>query len=123
MAGAAGREQLVVNGDFERLSAARGVYGRTPRRLYLRPFPAYDRSAVGTACARIDITATGGEDWRVEFAQYRSLQAGVDYEVVFWARASAARPITLAAQKGSPDWRSYGLQQTVPSTPTGRSTR
>jgi len=41
----------------------------------------------GAACARIDITATGGEDWRIDFAQFnRALRKGIGYEVIFWAR-------------------------------------
>ena len=68
----------------------------------------------GIASACINVTKTAGVDGRIEFAQYnRSLVAGVTYEVVFQAKADVDRPITLAAQKGSPDWRSYGLSQVV----------
>ena len=35
------------------------------------------------------------------------------YEVVFRARADRLRPISLAASKGSPDWRNYGLSHNL----------
>ena len=66
----------------------------------------------GSACARVDITATTGTDWHIEFAQYtRALTQGVTYDFSFRARSSAPRRITVSAQKSSPDWRGYGLWQ------------
>ncbi len=66
------------------------------------------------ASARVDVTATSGVDWHVELGQRdRSLQQGVFYDLTFWARSDHPRPITLSAQKGSPDWDNYGLWQQV----------
>ncbi|MFN8454765.1 MAG: carbohydrate binding domain-containing protein [Anaerolineae bacterium] len=70
--------------------------------------------AVGAASARIDVTAASGVEWHIHLSQYnRSLQQGVVYDVSFWAKSNTRRRITLGAQKGSADWRSYGLRRHV----------
>lgn len=70
--------------------------------------------AVGAASARIDVTAASGVEWHIHLSQYnRSLEQGVTYDVSFWAKSDTQRTITLGAQKGSPDWRSYGLRRHV----------
>ena len=105
----------VANGSFESAIAS-------PWKLWADSASGYtatvtrvtDAAAAGGASARISVTATAGADWRIEFAEYnRALVAGQNYEVVFWAKATAPRPITLSTQKGSADWRSYGLSQTL----------
>ncbi len=64
----------------------------------------------GIASARLDITATSGVDWHVGFAQYdRELEGGAVYRMEFSAKALRPRQIGVSAQKGSPDWRNYGL--------------
>jgi hypothetical protein len=69
-------------------------------------------AAVGTASARIVVTATSGTSWHVDFAQFdRTLEQGVSYDLTFWAKSDQSRSITLSSQKGSPDWRNYGLWQ------------
>ncbi len=74
-------------------------------------------AAVGSACARCDISQTTGTDWHIEFAQYnRSLVQGVSYDLTFWARSSQPRYLTVSSQKGSPDWRNYGLYQRLAIT-------
>lgn len=101
----------IVNPGFEsaitspwRLNTSTGCAARLTRQAADAP--------EGSACARVDISATTGTDWHIEFAQYnRSLTRGVTYDFSFRARGSARRPITLSAQKGSPDWRGYGLGQ------------
>jgi hypothetical protein len=101
----------IVNPGFEtaiaspwRLSASSGCAARLIRQTTDAP--------EGAACARVDISAATGTDWHIEFAQYnRSLRQGVTYDFSFRARSSATRPITLGAQKSSPDWRGYGLWQ------------
>jgi hypothetical protein len=78
-------------------------------------------AASGSASARLEVTATSGVDWHVEFAQYdRSLQQDVAYDLVFWARSDHPRAITLSAQKDSPDWDNYGLWQQVTLETTWR---
>lgn len=70
-------------------------------------------AAEGSASARISISNSGaGTDWHVDFNQRdRSFTAGVSYDLEFWAKADRPRSITLSAQKGSPDWRNYGLSR------------
>jgi hypothetical protein len=65
--------------------------------------------------AHLTVTNAGqGVDWHIEFAQYkRSLEKGKRYDLIFQARADAARPLGLSAQKDSPDWNNYGLSQRV----------
>lgn len=68
----------------------------------------------GAASARVVVTAAPGEAWRIEFRQdARTLVAGVSYELSFWAKASAPRPITVSAQQNAPPWNGYGLYQRV----------
>lgn len=108
-------ENLIENGDFEDPIAypwdswaneAEGCAATVSRDT--------TEAVVGTASARIDVTATSGTDWHIEFAQYdRTLEKDVVYDLSFWAKSDAPRPITLSAQKGSPDWRNYGLWRHV----------
>jgi hypothetical protein len=64
----------------------------------------------GAASARVVVTATSGTDWHVDLYQRdRSLEQGVSYDLTFWAKSDRSRPLTLSSQKGSPDWRNYGL--------------
>jgi hypothetical protein len=68
----------------------------------------------GTASARVDVMATSGVDWHIEFAQYeRSWQQNTHYDLTFWAKSDQPRTVTLSAQKGSPDWDNYGLWREV----------
>ena len=67
-------------------------------------------AAFGSASARIDISATSGSDWHIELSQSDiAFTEGTEYELTFWAKAEAPRPITLGAHKQSPDWDNYGL--------------
>jgi hypothetical protein len=71
-------------------------------------------AAEGTASARIDITATSGVPWHIEFCQYdRSLGQGVRYDVTFFARSDHPRVIGLSSQKDAPPWTNYGLSGSV----------
>jgi hypothetical protein len=71
-------------------------------------------AAVGAVSARVEVTATSGTDWHVSLVQYdRSLEGGELYELAFWAKADAPRPIRVSAQKEGPDWRGYGLSRSV----------
>jgi hypothetical protein len=104
---------LVVNGGFDsaiadpwRLWAAAGC-AATVSRDTTGPSP----------CARVVITATTSNDWQIDFAQFnRSLTQGAAYDLSFRARSSAPRPLSLSCQKGSPDWRNYGLTRQVQLT-------
>jgi hypothetical protein len=107
---------LVVNGSFEsaigdpwHLWAATGYTAAITRDTA--------NSAAGAACARADVTQAAGTDWQIEFAQYnRSLTQDVSYTLTFWARSSTNRFISVSSQKGSPDWRNYGLYQRLAIT-------
>ncbi len=75
-----------------------------------------DTDAVeGSYSALVTITNAGaGVGWHVDLNQRdRSLVKGVTYELSFWAKADAPRTIELRSQKGSPDWRNYGLSGSV----------
>ncbi len=104
---APGTESIIANGDF-----SAGLEGWT-----LWADESVGVSASMTAeegAARIDIATGSADAWRIDVAQWdRPLVAGVNYEVRFRARASAPRPIGVASQKGAPDWRSYGLGESV----------
>jgi hypothetical protein len=69
-------------------------------------------SAEGIASARVDITATSGVDWHIDFNQdARSLQKGSVYDLTFWAKSNITRTITLSSQKNRSPWTNYGLWQ------------
>jgi hypothetical protein len=74
-----------------------------------------ETAAEGRASAKILVTNSGqGTDWHVDFNQRnRRLKAGVGYDLEFWAKADKPRQITLSTQKGSPDWRNYGLSKRI----------
>ncbi len=107
---------LIVNGGFEsaiadpwRIGVASGCAATLSRDT--------NSAALGLACARIVITATTSTDWHVDFAQWnRLLVKDVVYDLSFRAKSSVPRRLTLSSQKGSPDWRSYGLSQIVQLT-------
>ncbi len=69
----------------------------------------------GAASARVDVTAAPGEAWQVEFRQdARTLEAGVAYELTFWAKASSPRTMQVTSLRNAPDWEPFGLQANVP---------
>ncbi len=114
--GGAPATNLMVNGDFESAVADpwhtwnnTGCASIISRQT--------GNAAVGAACARCNISQTTGTDWHIEFAQYnRSLVQGVSYDLTFWARSSQPRSLTVSLQKGSPDWRNYGLYRRLAIT-------
>lgn len=108
-------EDIIVNGGFE-------AEIEPPWRLWANASSGCQATvtrdtadaAVDSASVKIDITAISGTDWHVSLAQYdRVLAGGAVYELAFWAKADRARAIKLSAQKGSPDWRGYGLSRNV----------
>jgi hypothetical protein len=108
-------ENQIVNGGFEdSLAYPWSFWANTEEGCLADVSRDTTSAAEGTASARIEVTATSGVDWHVELAQYdRSLVEGTRYDVAFWAKSDAARTMTLSAQKGSPDWRNYGLWRQV----------
>jgi uncharacterized protein (TIGR03437 family) len=114
--GTASTANGIENGGFE------GAFGSTWRLTLNTSVGAAavisrdtGEKAAGTASARVTIQSAGqGIDWHVDFNQpNRSLVRGKRYDLTFWAKAGEARTITLSSQKGSPDWRSYGLSRQV----------
>lgn len=76
----------------------------------------------GSAAARVDVTATCGEDWRIELAQHdRSLSQGTVYDVTFWARSTVTCTLIISSQQGRAPWTWYGLWRTVEVGPTWRA--
>ncbi len=106
---------LVANGDFElELAPDWRLWVNTAAGCQASVHRDEEEHVSGLASARLDITATSGEVWHIDFAQFnRSWQKGTGYELSFWAKADREREITLSAQKGSPDWRNYGLWRYV----------
>lgn len=71
-------------------------------------------TASGRRAARVDIAATAGDRWQITLQQRDlSLVKGVTYSVTFFARSDQARTIALSSQKSSPDWRNYGLYESL----------
>lgn len=103
---------LLLNGDMEQeLGTSWTLTIGGGAQATLRRDPA--DAAEGQYAARVDITATA-LNWQVDFHQMnRSLVQGKSYDLKFWAKADAPRKVALSSQKGSPDWRSYGLNQSV----------
>src|SRR5664280_1096009 len=102
---------LLVNGSFE--TPLSDAWSFWPAPGCTATVSQQTSNAIaGAACARIDVSQTTGVDWQIEFAQYnRSLIQGSDYDLNLWARSSTNRFISVSSQKGSPDWRNYGLYQ------------
>jgi hypothetical protein len=71
--------------------------------------------AVGFASAHVQIANSGNNtDWHVTFRQDdRPLTGGITYDLHFQAKADRERSIITSVQKGSPDWRNYGLWKEV----------
>jgi hypothetical protein len=107
---------LVENGDFEDpLAGTWRLWANGDTGCKAAVTRDAGQVATGAVAARVDITTTSGADWHVDLAQFgRSWTAGTVYEASFRAKADRPRTISLAAQKGSPDWRSYGLRARVP---------
>ncbi len=73
----------------------------------------------GSFSARIDVTATTGTDWHVDFNQNpHNLVEKAVYDLTFWAKADRLRTLTLGASKNAAPWTNYGLWQQVTLGPT-----
>lgn len=68
----------------------------------------------GEFSARIDVTATTGTGWHVDFNQNPiSLEKGTLYDLTFWAKADRSRILGLRASKNVSPWSFYGLSEEV----------
>ncbi len=61
----------------------------------------------GKNSAAITISQTTGTDWHIQMWQWLSLKQGHKYTITFKAKASAARSIILAVQKGASPYTTY----------------
>jgi hypothetical protein len=87
---------LVVEEDSDSFAQLRHEQGSAPS---------------GNRAIQVDIEATTTDRRGTIALQQRdlSLVKGTTYSVTFFAKSDKARTIALASQKGSPDWRNYGL--------------
>jgi hypothetical protein len=108
-------EVTVENGGFESpISPSWNLWSNTGAGCSATVSRDTSDTVEGTASARVDVASTSGEDWHIELAQPgRSFMQGKNYRLFFWAKSDRARGVTLSAQKDSPDWRSYGLEERV----------
>jgi len=112
--GAAPAANLVENGSFEQpLEGTWALWVNTAAGAAATLIRDSTQAAEGASSALITVTSPS-LDWHIDFSQRnRSFQQGTVYDLSFWAKADAPRSIGLSAQKGSPDWRNYGLRRTV----------
>jgi hypothetical protein len=62
--------------------------------------------AVGMASARLDVTESGGEDWRAELlSPALPVIKGKDYSLFFYARADKTRNMSVWVQQSSDPWK------------------
>ncbi len=110
------KERSIAGGDFERAAIEGSGWGFwTDSENGYQATAQIDGSSpgAGASSARIDVTASGGADWRTGlYSDGASVAKGKSYDITFLARASEPRPISVAIQKGSPDWRQYGEWET-----------
>jgi len=119
-AGAPSTASLVENGSFEApLAGTWTLWVNTSAGAAATLTRDTAQAADGSASALITVASPGeGRDWHIDFHQRdRALERGTGYDLTFWAKADAPRSIGLSTQKGSPDWRNYGLSRTVALTP------
>ena len=76
-------------------------------------------AAEGNASARVEVTASQGADWRVEFSKAPvEVISGTEYTLAFWAKADAPRTIAAWVQQTSAPWTSYLSFEEIGLTPT-----
>ena len=110
--GAPVKHVLLPGGDFERGAVAEdgwSLWSDTDNGYQASAHIDSSNPGAGTSSARVDVTATAGVDWHVSLSSNgASVKKGKSYDITFLARADRARQISVAIQKGSPDWRQYG---------------
>ena len=113
-------EALLPGGNFER-----GAIEASGWDFWADSENGYQASAqidnsnpgAGNSSARVDVTATGGVDWRVNLSSNAaSVRKGKGYEITFRARADRARPVSVAVQN-SQDGQRYSEWYTLNLTP------
>lgn len=109
---------IIGNGGFESaLAGTWSMWVNTPAGCAASFERTTSTFAEGAASAHINVLDIGeGVNWHIDFSQAdRSYVAGQVYDLSFWAKSGpTTRTITVCSQKGSPDWRNYGLWQDVP---------
>lgn len=76
-------------------------------------------SAGGASCHASITNAGEGADWHIAlFQKNLSVTQGISYDLSFKIKADAGHPFSVALQKGSSDWHSYGLSKELTATPT-----
>jgi hypothetical protein len=76
-------------------------------------------AAIGTASARVDVSQSAGDGWRVSFyIEPVEVISGTDYTVSFWAKADAERAIESWVERNSPPWTTYAWFGSFPLTTT-----
>ncbi|MGD0273226.1 MAG: carbohydrate binding domain-containing protein [Gaiellaceae bacterium] len=110
--GAPVKEALLAGGGFERDAVAGegwSLWADTDNGYRASAHIDGSSPGAGASSARVDVTATAGVDWHVSLSSNGvSVKKGKSYDIAFLARADKARQISVAIQKGSPDWRQYG---------------
>lgn len=65
-------------------------------------------AAQGTSSARVDVSQSGGIDWKVSFyASPVQISSDTEYTLSFTAKADAERPITAWVQQERPPWDTH----------------
>ena len=71
----------------------------------------------GVNSAEVDIISTSGTTWHIQLAQTdKSIEAGKVYEIGFYAKADAARNISVSTQLQQSPWTGYASQDFSIST-------
>jgi hypothetical protein len=66
------------------------------------------QAAVGNSSARINISQTGGTDWKISFlSQPLAISNGKDYTLTFWAKAEQPGEINVWVQQNQSPWQGW----------------
>jgi hypothetical protein len=118
-------DNLITNGSFESsIDANWSLWADTANGYTATVQQDSATSTDGAVSARIDITASGGETWRVGLSQSgRSIVKGKSYELSFSAKSNTPRSIEVMLTKDSPNWDSYGLWRLISISSTWQEYR
>ncbi|MBK8478731.1 MAG: carbohydrate binding domain-containing protein [Opitutaceae bacterium] len=110
----------ITNGGFEQPLATGWTYWANPEAGAAATFSRETAAhATGSASCCIAITNAGSrDDWHIAlFQPDRQIVKGVAYELRFFAKADAPHDFSVMLQKGSPDWRNFGLSKDLKAGP------